>query len=84
VLYAKGNIDILKVLDAIAIIGTRSPTALGVDVASRSVSEYSEFAGFDHKALWFGPKQATTCELKDNFSDTLLGLHAVLHNPASS
>jgi Peptidase family M23 len=39
---------------------------------ARSVSEYSEFAGFDHKALWFGPKQATTCELKDNFSDTLL------------
>ena len=39
---------------------------------SRSVSEYSEFAGFDHKALWFGPKQATTCDLKDDFSDTLL------------
>jgi hypothetical protein len=38
------------------------------------VSEYSEFAGFDHKALWFGPKQATTCELKDNFSDTLLDM----------
>jgi DNA processing protein len=45
VLYAKGNIDILKVLDAIAIIGTRSPTALGVDVASRAARRFAQ-SGF--------------------------------------
>ena len=45
VLYAKGNIDILKVLDAVAIIGTRSPTALGVDVASRAARRFAQ-SGF--------------------------------------
>ncbi len=45
VLYAKGNIDVLKVLDAVAIIGTRSPTALGVDVASRAARRFAQ-SGF--------------------------------------
>jgi hypothetical protein len=42
-------------------------------LVARSVSEYSEFAYFDHKLLWFWLKQTTTCNLKNDFSDTLIG-----------
>jgi DNA processing protein len=45
VLYAKGNIPILKVLDAIAVIGTRKPTSSGIKVASR-VARHLASSGF--------------------------------------
>jgi DNA processing protein len=45
VLYAKGSIEILKVLDAVAVIGTRKPTAGGVKVASR-VARHLASSGF--------------------------------------
>jgi DNA processing protein len=45
VLYAKGNIPLLKVLDAVAVIGTRKPTTGGTKVASK-VAGHLASSGF--------------------------------------
>lgn len=42
VLYVKGNLQILQVLDAVAVIGTRDPTALGEQIATRVSKKFVE------------------------------------------
>jgi DNA processing protein len=45
VLYVKGNISILKHIDAVAIVGTRTPTKGGVEVA-RKVASFFARSGY--------------------------------------